>query len=387
MALSEVGEKGEGARSTPASASHMVQLTSLRAGAPAAEVASQNVAAMVHAASGILAAGTGRASAVQGAALWSSKSEPSVSKMEAAPGAGACAAKDLLHPLFSEEQDRRAPAVAVEGVYHQKRESHGSELRCTASDMSLASRDGEEGPLEVIEQASPKEPSRKRSRSELSQYREEGATCVADPGDPTAEASEAPAGVVSAALLPSHDLRPAEGETGSLEDFVLGVLRDRGHEASPIRPNEDARRYVPSPQDVSDYDLDMIAAIRSGDAAQLATRLEAGKSVNACNRFGESILHMAARAGNADLVELLVKAGASVWAVDDMGRTPLHDACWTPSPALGVARVLLLREPDLVRTKDARNQSPFMYVSPAHTEYWKAFINEVAGRCWPAAME
>lgn len=394
MALSEVGQKGGEARATPTPTSLPIGLTSLRASASAAEMASKQVAAMVHAASTTAMttaptalAGEFRAAAVQGAGLWSSKSEPAVAKIDAAPGAGACAAKGRVHPLFSEEEGSRTPAIGVVRTLGQKRDCGGQELRCTGSDMSLASRDGGEGAAETFALVSPKEPSRKRSRSKLSQYREGGETCGVDLTDPLATASNVAAGVVSAALLPSHDFRPTKAEAGSLEDFILGVVRGRGHDASPIRPKDDRRRYVPSSKDVSDYDLDMIAAIRSGDAAQLAMRLEAGKSVNACNRFGESILHMAARAGNADLVQLLVEAGASVWAVDDMGRTPLHDACWTPSPALGVARVLLLREPDLVRTKDARNQSPFTYVSPAHTEYWKTFIHEVAGRCWPAAME
>merc|ERR1740133_159680 len=52
---------------------------------------------------------------------------------------------------------------------------------------------------------------------------------------------------------------------------------------------------------------------------------------NACNRFGESILHIACRRGHVDMVEFfLVTCGFQLNVIrDDYFRTPFHDAFWT----------------------------------------------------------
>ena len=50
----------------------------------------------------------------------------------------------------------------------------------------------------------------------------------------------------------------------------------------------------------------------------------AGGDVNALNVYGESPLHLAARAGNAEVVKHLIKAGAVGEAGDVGGHTPAH---------------------------------------------------------------
>mmetsp|Transcript_6637 Transcript_6637/g.18902 ORF Transcript_6637/g.18902 Transcript_6637/m.18902 type:complete len:141 (+) Transcript_6637:1759-2181(+) len=125
-------------------------------------------------------------------------------------------------------------------------------------------------------------------------------------------------------------------------------------------------------------------AVREGDVREVEKFLkEQGRSANTCNRFGESILHMAARNGHTDVVEVLLKHGASVWAVDDMNRTPLHDACWNPMSDLQIPRMLLSADPELIRARDQRGNTPLGYVNLDKEETWKCFLVSMVDICWP----
>jgi hypothetical protein len=54
--------------------------------------------------------------------------------------------------------------------------------------------------------------------------------------------------------------------------------------------------------------------------------------MDACNRFGESVLHMACRRGATPMVAfLMADCGLQVNISDDFGRTPLHGM--KPSPS------------------------------------------------------
>ena len=54
-----------------------------------------------------------------------------------------------------------------------------------------------------------------------------------------------------------------------------------------------------------------------------------GKTLQCCNRFGESAIHMACRHDLTDVVKFSIEEVGSILRVrDDYGRTPLHDAFW-----------------------------------------------------------
>merc|ERR1712023_497089 len=102
--------------------------------------------------------------------------------------------------------------------------------------------------------------------------------------------------------------------------------------------------------------------------------------VNPCNRFGESILHIACRKGNLEMVQYLIEeAGLSITEIrDDYHRTPLHDAFWTPTTSLGVID-FLLRQPyvaELLLCKDKRGFTPLDYVRPEDRGKWLQFLRE-----------
>mmetsp|Transcript_2047 Transcript_2047/g.2872 ORF Transcript_2047/g.2872 Transcript_2047/m.2872 type:complete len:153 (+) Transcript_2047:367-825(+) len=134
----------------------------------------------------------------------------------------------------------------------------------------------------------------------------------------------------------------------------------------------------PGQQEMEAYDNDVISAIRNRDINTLRRMKKEGRSLNACNRFGESLLHMACRRGFPDVVQFLITEGeARITVKDDYGRTPLHDACWTPTPNYEVMEVLLsVIEPSMLLTEDVRGHTPFDYSRREHWDSWVEFLRQ-----------
>lgn len=143
--------------------------------------------------------------------------------------------------------------------------------------------------------------------------------------------------------------------------------------------------------------IELLMAVRRRDLAKLKTiaaeSAANNKTMNACNRFGESILHVACRKGSLDVVQLLVGdsyvsakgqeaqaacAGCdcSLLVRDDYGRTVLHDACWTVSPPWELLKLILKREPVLWRVSDVRGHLGLHYVPKSVWPQWMAFLTK-----------
>jgi hypothetical protein len=132
-------------------------------------------------------------------------------------------------------------------------------------------------------------------------------------------------------------------------------------------------------QDFTDsFDLEVVRAIRGEDLIKLRSMLDDGKSFDASNSFGESLLHMACRRGCLEVVKFLVyEAQIKVDVRDDFGRTALHDACWTTLPNFGVMDVLLKQiPPDMLLNEDVRGHTPFHYARKEHWDDWVIFLQE-----------
>lgn len=71
----------------------------------------------------------------------------------------------------------------------------------------------------------------------------------------------------------------------------------------------------------------MTDAARSVNLKLLKQFLRDGRNLDACNKFGESIVHIMCRRGSLEGLSFLVeKANVSLMVRDDFGRNPLHDA-------------------------------------------------------------
>ena len=134
----------------------------------------------------------------------------------------------------------------------------------------------------------------------------------------------------------------------------------------------------PSQENIDAYSLDAVKAIRDRNISKLREMIEEGTSLNACNRFGESLMHMACRRGDEEIVRLLLLEGnVRLDLRDDFGRTPLHDACWTSKPNFVVLDLLLkVCPPELLLAEDVRGHTPFHYARREHWDGWLDFLKE-----------
>jgi ankyrin repeat protein len=78
---------------------------------------------------------------------------------------------------------------------------------------------------------------------------------------------------------------------------------------------------------------------RAGDAASLASYVDAGVPVNLTNEKGDTLVMLAAYHGHADAVSVLVERGADVNRLNDRGQSPIAGAVFKGDEA--VVRVLV----------------------------------------------
>jgi hypothetical protein len=61
---------------------------------------------------------------------------------------------------------------------------------------------------------------------------------------------------------------------------------------------------------------------------------------DACNKYGESLVHRVCKAGNKKLLQVFLEHGASVQIANDYGRTPLHEVFITKPCFINFEQVL-----------------------------------------------
>lgn len=129
------------------------------------------------------------------------------------------------------------------------------------------------------------------------------------------------------------------------------------------------------------YDMLVSRAVRTCDLKLMRCLHEEGRSFDACNRFGESLIHMACRRGNVEMIKFLIyEAQVQVDVRDDFGRTILHDACWTSKPNEDVMDLLMkVVPPEFWVTEDKRGHTPFDYVRREHWGNWLRYLRRNQG--------
>eukprot|EP00586_Coscinodiscus_wailesii_P014662 CAMPEP_0172493128 /NCGR_PEP_ID=MMETSP1066-20121228/24478_1 /TAXON_ID=671091 /ORGANISM="Coscinodiscus wailesii, Strain CCMP2513" /LENGTH=308 /DNA_ID=CAMNT_0013263129 /DNA_START=277 /DNA_END=1203 /DNA_ORIENTATION=+ len=133
----------------------------------------------------------------------------------------------------------------------------------------------------------------------------------------------------------------------------------------------------PTQEQIDGYTNEVVQAARACDVDALRSMHKSGLTMRLCNRFGESLIHMACRRGNAEMVSFLLdEADVSLRVRDDYGRTPLHDACWTSEPCFDVMKILMKKEPSLLFVSDKRGHTPLQYVRREHWVQWVSFLKD-----------
>lgn len=169
------------------------------------------------------------------------------------------------------------------------------------------------------------------------------------------------------------------------EDFLHDILRRRGYSTEMAAMKETVFHRAPEPDQVSAYDKAILSAVLDEDEGALERMRVAGRRMDACNRFGDSVLHMACRRGRAVALRFLLRAtgAGGVMLSDDFGRTVMHDACWTATPRFDVASAVLDADTRLLRTLDSRGSSPLQYVPRDQWPLWCAFFESRKEVYWP----
>ena len=135
--------------------------------------------------------------------------------------------------------------------------------------------------------------------------------------------------------------------------------------------------FIPpiSEEDQENYSTDVVSAVRENDLHTLQSFHSNGRSLSCCNRFGESLLHMACRRGFDTLVLYLIQdASVSIRISDDCGRTPLHDGLWHKECQYAIMDLLVRTDPLLLLTCDKRGHTPFCYARKEHWGNWRQFL-------------
>ncbi|KAH8074319.1 hypothetical protein JL721_1874 [Aureococcus anophagefferens] len=98
--------------------------------------------------------------------------------------------------------------------------------------------------------------------------------------------------------------------------------------------------------------------------------------MNACNRYGETLVHAACRAGSQRSLAYLLAHGGTLRCCDDAGRVPLHESCRAGQPCLAIALRILLEDSRQAHALDARGSAPLEYAPPEAWKAWYAFLHE-----------
>ena len=98
--------------------------------------------------------------------------------------------------------------------------------------------------------------------------------------------------------------------------------------------------------------------MRLDDLEPLRAAVRGGRRMNACNRYGETLVHAACRAGSQRSLAYLLAHGGTLRCCDDAGRVPLHESCRAGQPCLAIALRILLEDSRQAHALDARGSAP-----------------------------
>jgi len=161
-------------------------------------------------------------------------------------------------------------------------------------------------------------------------------------------------------------------------DYVLAAFRANGVVIEESRSKTEQNFVVPTQEMIETYTPEILNAIRSNDLETLKKlHSESKLNVNGCNKFGDSLLHLACRRSHTAIVEFLLKeVKVDIRIRDDFHRTPLHDAAWTPTPNFDLVNFLIKECPEHLYMADVRGFTPLDYVRKDDWGKWLRFLWE-----------
>ena len=161
-------------------------------------------------------------------------------------------------------------------------------------------------------------------------------------------------------------------------DYVESAFKANGFAIHTVRQDAEPMFGEPTKAMLAAYIPDVLDAIRKNDLQKVKQLHKTGVLTrNGCNKFGESLLHLACRRGLTDIVKyLLQEVNVDVNVRDDYNRNPLHDACWTVEPEFELVDLLLRKAPHQLIMEDVRGFTPFDYIRAETNGKWLRFLWE-----------
>jgi hypothetical protein len=169
----------------------------------------------------------------------------------------------------------------------------------------------------------------------------------------------------------------------NIEKFITNLLAYRGYEYRTYPSSESSLKRLLKQSELKSYSKELLTSIGDGDIPALQHMLQNKKHILACNRFGESTLHIACRKSNIDVVQLIFDHEDCPVMIDDYGRSPLHDAMWAISPNFEVIDILLEYSVEMLYLTDNRGFSPLHYIRKEHILSLCLYFYSRRDRFWP----
>lgn len=159
-------------------------------------------------------------------------------------------------------------------------------------------------------------------------------------------------------------------------EFLENLFHLHGHKDPSVDIGERVFSSGPTEERIEAYNMIITRAVRSGNLEQVKQLyIEEQYSLDACNRYGESLLHCAARRGDTAMVQFMIIEANVPPISDDFGRNPFHDCLWAPSPNFQTMDVLLqVLPPQGLLMKDQRGHTPFDYAPRKDWDVWITYL-------------
>lgn len=125
------------------------------------------------------------------------------------------------------------------------------------------------------------------------------------------------------------------------QKFFDALLKKHGYPAKTLPALSTFYHKKPISFQKASYGVAITRNTRKGKFQELLQIIQCGLSLNPCNQFGESLVHLLCRRGKTappipdasfQTLKKLCELGCHIQIYDDFSRTSLHDACWTVEP-------------------------------------------------------
>jgi hypothetical protein len=165
------------------------------------------------------------------------------------------------------------------------------------------------------------------------------------------------------------------------------ALGERGYSTEKVKSVDTGYYREPTPLQIASYDVHVlkmsVLPVHYDNSKGLHDILSCGISPDACNKYGESLVHRVCKASNEKLLQVFLEHGASVQFANDYGRTPLHEVCLATKPCFINFEEVLKRDPHSIFLTDVLGATPLSYIRREHYDPWIRNLEEILDVYWP----